>query len=90
MIYRRIDQIVKKVLMYSFSHTITHIFIILCLCATFVKTGEPVLIPSYWVGQKVCFGFSIPSDGETRVNFLANSILPTVYFRAHSLGCPVT
>ena len=26
-------------------------------------------------GQKVCLGFSIPSSGQTRTNFLANPVL---------------
>ena len=30
----------------------------------------------YWVGQKVCWGFSIRCDGKTQMNFLANLVIP--------------
>jgi len=31
-----------------------------------------------WVGQKVCLGFSVPSYGQTRTNFLASPIFSMI------------
>ena len=45
----------------------------------------------YWVGQKVCLGFSITSYKKAQMNFLANPIL-SVESEAISIyetGCPM-
>ena len=66
-----------------------------CLSASFSPSVDGIP-PSYWVGQKVCSGFSIPSCRETRMNFLHNpcvrckvpnsslSVTPHIYFISKS------
>ena len=43
--------------------------------------------PLYWVGQKVCSGFSIMSYGKTQTNFLANSTEDITAIASFSTVC---
>lgn len=34
----------------------------------------------YWVGQRVCLDFYVPSDGNTQMNFMVNPVLYAYIF----------